>query len=164
MVEFVEWLRGWNTSRAERDATGIFGMDLYSMHASIDAVLSYLDKVDPEAARRARRRYGCFELFGEDPQAYGYATTRGHAESCEAQVLMQSLPRAVPFVNIVLAMYKSAVFGVLIALIACYFGLKVKPNTESLGQGTTSSVVTAITVVILADAVFAIVFNGVGYY
>ena len=47
---------------------------------------------------------------------------------------------------------------------ACHFGLRIKANTESLGQGTTSSVVTAITVVILADAVFAIVFNGVGYY
>jgi phospholipid/cholesterol/gamma-HCH transport system permease protein len=52
----------------------------------------------------------------------------------------------------------------LIALIACHFGLRVQPNTESLGHGTTVSVVTAITVVILADAVFAIVFSGVGYY
>jgi phospholipid/cholesterol/gamma-HCH transport system permease protein len=76
---------------------------------------------------------------------------------------MQSLPRAVPFVNIVLAMSKSAVFGVLIALIACYFGLKVKPNTESLGRGTTSSVVTSITVVILVDALFAVLFRGVGF-
>ena len=56
------------------------------------------------------------------------------------------------------------VFGGLIALVACHFGLRIQPNTESLGQGTTTSVVTAITVVILADAVFAIVFNRVGYY
>ncbi len=76
---------------------------------------------------------------------------------------MQSLPRAVPFSNFVLAMGKSAVFGVLIALIGCYFGLKVKPNTESLGRGTTSSVVTSITMVILVDALFAVLFRGVGF-
>jgi len=55
------------------------------------------------------------------------------------------------------------VFGSLIALVSCHFGLRIKPNTESLGHGTTTSVVSAITVVILADAVFAIVFSGVGY-
>jgi len=55
------------------------------------------------------------------------------------------------------------VFGMLIALASCHFGLRIKANTESLGRGTTTAVVTAITVVILADAVFAIVFNGVGY-
>ena len=59
------------------------------MHASIESVLGYLDKVDPDAARRARQRYGCFEFFGEDPQLYGYATTRGHAESCEDAVVAQ---------------------------------------------------------------------------
>lgn len=76
---------------------------------------------------------------------------------------MSALPRAVPMTNLWLAMSKSAVFGVLIALIACYFGLKVKPNTESLGRGTTSSVVTSITVVILVDALFAVLFKGVGF-
>ena len=54
-------------------------------------------------------------------------------------------------------------FGLLIGMVSCHFGLRIKPNTESLGRGTTTSVVTAITVVILANAVFAIVFNGVGY-
>ena len=76
---------------------------------------------------------------------------------------LQALPRAVPFGNVVLAMSKSAVFGVLIALIACYFGMKVKPNTESLGRGTTSSVVTSITMVILVDALFAVMFRGVAF-
>ncbi|SCK36278.1 phospholipid/cholesterol/gamma-HCH transport system permease protein [Variovorax sp. HW608] len=76
---------------------------------------------------------------------------------------MSALPRAVPMANLWLAMSKSAVFGVLIALIGCYFGLKVKPNTESLGRGTTSSVVTSITVVILVDALFAVLFKGVGF-
>ena len=90
MVEFVNWLRGWNLHPDRKNAhAGIFGMDLYSMHASMESVLGYLDKVDPEAARRARRRYSCFELFGEDPQAYGYATTRGHSEPCEGAVVAQ---------------------------------------------------------------------------
>ncbi|RZL91015.1 MAG: ABC transporter permease [Variovorax sp.] len=76
---------------------------------------------------------------------------------------MSALPRAVPMSNLWLAMSKSAVFGILIALIGCYFGMKVKPNTESLGRGTTSSVVTSITIVILVDALFAVLFKGIGF-
>lgn len=76
---------------------------------------------------------------------------------------MSALPRAVPMSNLWLAMSKSAVFGILIALIGCYFGMKVKPNTESLGRGTTSSVVTSITVVILVDALFAVLFKSIGF-
>jgi phospholipid/cholesterol/gamma-HCH transport system permease protein len=76
---------------------------------------------------------------------------------------IQKLPSAVPVVNYSIGLGKGAVFGMLIALVACHFGLRIQPNTESLGRGTTSSVVTAITVVILADAVFAIVFSGVGF-
>jgi phospholipid/cholesterol/gamma-HCH transport system permease protein len=59
-------------------------------------------------------------------------------------------------------MSKSVVFGILIALIGCHFGLRVQPNTESLGAGTTASVVTAITMVILVDALFAVLFSSVG--
>lgn len=76
---------------------------------------------------------------------------------------LQALPRAVPIGNLWLALAKSAVFGILIALVGCYFGMKVKPNTESLGKGTTSSVVTSITIVILIDALFAVLFRGVGF-
>ncbi len=76
---------------------------------------------------------------------------------------LSALPRAVPMGNLWLGMSKSAVFGIAIALIACFHGLRVKPNTESLGRGTTSSVVTSITVVILIDALFAILFRGVGF-
>jgi erythromycin esterase-like protein len=64
-------------------------MDLYSLHASIDAVLQYLDKVDSEAARRARSRYSCFDHFGHDPQQYGYAATVEATESCENAVVQQ---------------------------------------------------------------------------
>lgn len=75
---------------------------------------------------------------------------------------LNNLPRAVQLVNLGLAMGKSLVFGFLIALIGCHYGLRVLPNTQSLGQGTTASVVTSITVVILVDALFAVVFKGVG--
>ncbi|MDB5797629.1 MAG: transport system permease protein [Paucimonas sp.] len=74
-----------------------------------------------------------------------------------------SLPDAVPLANYIIGLFKGVVFGVLIGLVACHFGLRIAPDTDSLGRGTTSSVVTAITVVILADAVFAIVFKGVGF-
>ncbi len=73
-----------------------------------------------------------------------------------------ALPRAVAISNLTLAVGKSVVFGLLIALIGCHYGLRVKPNTESLGRGTTASVVTSITMVILVDALFAIVFKDVG--
>jgi phospholipid/cholesterol/gamma-HCH transport system permease protein len=75
---------------------------------------------------------------------------------------INALPAAVDAANLTLATAKSVVFGVLIALIGCHFGLRVKPNTESLGQGTTASVVTSITVVILVDALFAVLFKNVG--
>jgi phospholipid/cholesterol/gamma-HCH transport system permease protein len=76
---------------------------------------------------------------------------------------LQKLPDAVPLINYIIGLLKGMTFGMLIALVSCHFGLRIKPNTESLGRGTTTSVVTAITVVILADAVFAIVFSGVGF-
>ena len=75
---------------------------------------------------------------------------------------INTLPSVVDIDNLTLATAKSVVFGVLIALVGCHFGLRVKPNTESLGQGTTSSVVTSITVVILVDALFAVLFKSVG--
>ena len=75
---------------------------------------------------------------------------------------IQSLPAAVKVATLTLAAGKSIVFGLLIALVACHYGLRVEPNTESLGQGTTASVVTSITVVILVDALFAVLFKNVG--
>jgi phospholipid/cholesterol/gamma-HCH transport system permease protein len=74
----------------------------------------------------------------------------------------EALPRVVMVSNLYLALAKSAVFGLMIALIGCHYGLRVKPNTESLGQGTTASVVTSITMVILVDALFAVVFKDIG--
>jgi len=78
------------------------------------------------------------------------------------QYFISALPDVVPIANLWLGLGKGIVCGMTIALIACHFGLRIKPNTESLGAGTTSSVVTAITVVIIIDALFAIVFSDVG--
>lgn len=75
---------------------------------------------------------------------------------------VETLPRVVPVANLWIGLGKGFFFGMLIALIACHFGLKVRPNTESLSSKTTSSVVTAITVVIIVDAVFAVLTRSVG--
>ncbi len=75
---------------------------------------------------------------------------------------IQSLPKAVPASNLVIGLCKGVAFGIIIALVACHFGLRVRPNTESLSANTTASVVTAITMVILVDAVFAIATRDIG--
>ena len=77
---------------------------------------------------------------------------------------LQKLPEVVALPNYYIGLGKGVVFGASIALVACHFGLLIKPNTESLGKGTTTSVVSAITIVIILDALFAIVFSKVGYF
>jgi erythromycin esterase-like protein len=90
VLDFVGWLRAHNDSvgRYERKI-GFYGIDLYSLHSSIKAVLDYLARTYPEEAERARERYACFDYFGEDPQTYGMATTLGQASSCEDEVVQQ---------------------------------------------------------------------------
>jgi erythromycin esterase-like protein len=89
VVEFITWLRDSNGTRPAAAQAGFYGLDLYSLHASADAVLAYLKKVDPAAADRARFRYSCFEDFREDTQAYGYAATVGLSASCEQAVVAE---------------------------------------------------------------------------
>jgi erythromycin esterase-like protein len=89
VLEFADWLRAANANRPAEERTGFYGLDLYSLHASIEAVIGFLNSVDSEAARRARDRYSCFEFFSQDPQSYGYATTSGMAEPCEDDVVEQ---------------------------------------------------------------------------
>ena len=90
VLDFVGWLRERNDRIADPAArAGFYGLDLYSLHTSIAAVLDYLDETDPEAAKRARYRYACFEHFGEDPQSYGYATSFGLSPDCEREVVNQ---------------------------------------------------------------------------
>jgi len=88
VLAFVEWLRAHNSPLSDEARAGFYGLDLYSLHASIEAVLRYLDRVDPPAAERARERYACFETT-DDPQQYGYAATRELIESCEDDVIRQ---------------------------------------------------------------------------
>lgn len=90
MLRFVTWLRARNDQAREHEPdVGLYGLDLYSLHASIEAVLAYLDRMDPEAAARARSRYQCFEHFGSDAQNYGHAAAFGLSESCEDDVVRQ---------------------------------------------------------------------------
>jgi erythromycin esterase-like protein len=90
VLNFIEWLRQYNNTLPENARqVGFYGLDLYSLYASIEAVINYLDKVDPEAAKRARHRYSCFEHFAEDTQAYGYAAGFNLSESCENEVVNQ---------------------------------------------------------------------------
>ena len=88
--EFVEWLRAHNDALpASAPRTGFYGVDLYSLRTSLDAVVRSLEKLDPEAAQRARERYACFDHFGRDPQSYGMAVSYGAAEACEQAVVEQ---------------------------------------------------------------------------
>jgi erythromycin esterase-like protein len=89
VVDFLQWLRDWNTSRPLQAQAAFYGLDLYSLHRSIECVLQYLQTIDPDAARLARHRYSCFDVFGEDVQAYGYATSVGLSSSCEDGVVAQ---------------------------------------------------------------------------
>jgi erythromycin esterase-like protein len=90
VLDFLGWLRAHNDDLPqEASKVGFYGLDLYSLHTSIDLVLNYLEKIDPESAKRARKRYACFDHFGEDVQAYGYATGLGIADSCEEEVVSQ---------------------------------------------------------------------------
>ena len=93
--DFVEWLRDYNTGLSPLRQVGFYGLDLYSLFTSIQAVLTYLDEVDPQAARRARYRYACFDHAAEDSQAYGYAASFGLKGSCEDEVVLLALPLGV---------------------------------------------------------------------
>ena len=89
VVDFITWLRSYNASRPIELRCGWYGLDLYSLHRSMEAVLEYLNKVDPDAARRARERYACFGQLSTEGQSYGYATRIGLTRSCEDDVVGQ---------------------------------------------------------------------------
>jgi erythromycin esterase-like protein len=90
VLDFIGWLRAYNGPRTDESRqVGFYGLDIYSLRASMAAVLEYLRVVDPAAARRAEERYACFDRFGDDPQTYGYATAAGLGPSCEAEVVRQ---------------------------------------------------------------------------
>ena len=88
-LDFAGWLRDYNIAVPDQQRAGVYGLDLYSLFASIEEVVRYLDNVDAPAAARARARYACFDHFNEDSQAYGYAATAGLEDSCEREVVAQ---------------------------------------------------------------------------
>jgi len=88
VLDFIGWLRARNEQHGDEDAASFFGLDLYSLHASVAEVIAYLETMDPPAAERARERYACFEEFG-GAQAYGRAATLGISESCRRGVVTQ---------------------------------------------------------------------------
>lgn len=90
--DFVDWLHAHNAGRrsAGESQTGFYGLDLYSLHRSMQEVIRYLENVDPSAAARARERYACFDhTSGDDGQAYGFAAAFGAGLSCERQAIEQ---------------------------------------------------------------------------
>jgi erythromycin esterase-like protein/predicted phosphoribosyltransferase len=92
VAEFVTLLREYNDALAAGEAkVGFYGLDLYSLYTSMEAVVEYLEGVDPGAAQRARERYACFEQFGRDPQIYAYEAGMAGAEPCEQPAVEQLL-------------------------------------------------------------------------
>lgn len=90
IVSLVEWMRAHNAHVPQPDQRiGFYGLDLYSLHASMQAVIDYLDGADPAAARRARERYACMEHASPDPQHYGYAAAFGLRPDCEDELVRQ---------------------------------------------------------------------------
>ncbi|WED44459.1 erythromycin esterase family protein [Legionella cardiaca] len=82
MPPFLKWLHNYNRNLPLTGQIGFYGLDLYSLNASMQAVISYLMSIDPAAAQRARKRYACFDHSNIDPQTYGYLTNIGIKKSC----------------------------------------------------------------------------------
>lgn len=90
IVDLIDWLRLHNQRIKDLESKiGFYGLDLYSLRSSMNAVIKYLSHVDPEAAKRARMRYACFDQLAEDPQRYGYAAVFGMKKDCEDEVVRQ---------------------------------------------------------------------------
>jgi erythromycin esterase-like protein len=89
VLDFVGWLRAHNETQPAERRAGFYGLDLYSLHASMRAVIGVLSKIDPDAARQARVRYACFDRYGDDVQAYAHATRYALSASCEREVITQ---------------------------------------------------------------------------
>ncbi|HEV7554941.1 MAG TPA: erythromycin esterase family protein, partial [Kofleriaceae bacterium] len=89
IVKLMTWLRAVNDVRPPSRRVGFYGLDMYSLHGSIEAVLRYLDRADPKAAARARERYACFDGLGARPELYAQATAMGLTPDCANDVLAQ---------------------------------------------------------------------------
>lgn len=87
MLTFVEWLADFNKQKSPEKKVSLYGLDLYSLYRSINAVITYLKKIDPAAAVEAEYHYSCFNNFKNDPQAYGYFVAQKAIKSCEYEVI-----------------------------------------------------------------------------
>lgn len=92
MLTFIAWLASYNQTCRPARTVGIYGLDLYSLHASMKAVINYLYSVDPALAKEAIRQYSCFDMAGQNPQDYGFNVEHGLVASC-ADVAKQQLER-----------------------------------------------------------------------
>lgn len=84
---FLKWLRNFNDQLAPQEKIGFYGLDLYSFYSSAQTLIAYLEKVDPEAAERAKARYRCFDHLTVDPQTYGYLVSKGLKKPCIKEVV-----------------------------------------------------------------------------
>ncbi len=82
-------LRNLNEDREDDAKAGFYGLDIYNMSGSIEAVLAFLDKHDPQAAKVARERYGCLTPWQHEPAAYGRMALSEGYEECEQTVVRQ---------------------------------------------------------------------------
>jgi erythromycin esterase-like protein len=87
VADFVTWLRAYNQQHTA--SAGFYGLDLYSLYASMEIVLRFLESVDADLAQEARVRYACFDQVEREPQAYGFQVTYGRMASCEDAVVEQ---------------------------------------------------------------------------
>lgn len=89
-VDLIKWMRGHNMQpEGSGNKVGFFGIDLYSLRKSMDSVVRYLSKVDPDAEKQARIGYSCFDNLAENPQEYGYAASFGMKKDCAEEVVQQ---------------------------------------------------------------------------
>ena len=90
LLDFIGWLRDHNDNAGSPDRqAGFYGLDLYSLHKSMDEVIRYLERIDHDAAVRARQSYGCLDRFGPDPQNYGLLTVAGVSPPCRNEVIRE---------------------------------------------------------------------------
>jgi len=90
VLDFVGWLRDHNSRRhVSTPKVAFYGLDLYSLASSMEAVIAYLDEQDPQAAARARERYECLKPYSGEGASYGQAMLLGVGEPCRRRVIEQ---------------------------------------------------------------------------
>ena len=133
--DFIEWLRQHNADLPPDMRTAFRGLDVYSLGSSINAVLDYLDRVDPEEAARARQRYGCLTPWHTEPSRYGLAVLAGAKSHCEDQVVTQLselLDKRLSYLaNDGEAFFDAAQNARIILAAEQYYRLMVRGSTES---------------------------------